>query len=68
MKKNWQIKNENLNLKYIEETKPMGTAGSMFLKKKLNQNFFVINCDVWSKLKLMKLMNFIKKKKLILQY
>ena len=39
----------------------MGTAGSIFLlkKKKINsKSFFVINCDIWSKLNLSEIKNF----------
>lgn len=35
------------NIKYIEEKKPLGTAGSLKLLKNILKNtFFVINCDV----------------------
>lgn len=43
------LTNQNLpyKLEYFEETKPMGTAGSLsLLKGKLNQTFFVNNCDI----------------------
>ena len=36
----------NISIKYIEEKKPLGTAGSLILlKNKIKENFFVINCD-----------------------
>ena len=35
------------NLEFFEETKPLGTAGSLYLlKDKLNSTFFVSNCDI----------------------
>jgi dTDP-glucose pyrophosphorylase len=35
------------NVKYIEEKKPLGTAGSLrLLKNRLKNTFFVTNCDV----------------------
>jgi dTDP-glucose pyrophosphorylase len=38
---------KNYNLNFIEEKKPMGTAGSLSLiNKKITTPFFVINCDV----------------------
>jgi dTDP-glucose pyrophosphorylase len=43
------IKNKNLpyNITFIREEKPMGTIGSLsFLNKKINQPFFVSNCDI----------------------
>src|SRR5687768_10130061 len=43
------LKNENLpyQLIFIREEKPMGTAGSIsLLKGKINQTFFVNNCDI----------------------
>jgi len=43
------VKNKNLpfNIEFIKENKPMGTAGSLsFLKNKINQTFFVSNCDI----------------------
>ncbi len=34
-------------VEYIEEEKPLGTAGSLFLlKSRINSTFFVTNCDV----------------------
>ena len=34
-------------INYIEEDKPLGTAGSLsLLKGKINQTFFVSNCDI----------------------
>ena len=35
------------SINFIEEDKPLGTAGSLFfLKNKLNKPFFVTNCDI----------------------
>lgn len=37
----------NYNLKFFEETKPLGTAGSLnLLKNQINETFFVTNCDI----------------------
>lgn len=34
-------------IKYIKEKKPLGTAGSLYLlKKRIENTFFVINCDI----------------------
>lgn len=39
-------KNE-FNINYFEETKPLGTAGSLYLlKDKITDTFFVSNCDI----------------------
>ena len=65
-KKLSKLKNKKIDLKFLEENKPMGTAGSIFLlkKKKLNsKNFFVVNCDIWSKLNLAGIQNFHEKTK-----
>ncbi|MDG1278243.1 MAG: nucleotidyltransferase family protein [Algoriphagus sp.] len=45
----YYIKNQNLpyQISYFKEEKPMGTAGSMsLLKGKINETFFVSNCDI----------------------
>jgi len=35
------------NINYIEEEKPLGTAGSLYLlKNKINKTFYVSNCDI----------------------
>lgn len=37
----------DISLEYIEETKPLGTAGSLYLlRDKLKDTFFVSNCDI----------------------
>jgi len=41
----------NLNLKYLRESKPLGTAGSLgLLKKKVNAPFLVMNGDILTSL------------------
>jgi dTDP-glucose pyrophosphorylase len=43
------LKNENLpySLEFFKENKPMGTAGSLsLLNGRINQTFFVSNCDI----------------------
>jgi len=38
--------NSNCKIKFIQETKPLGTAGSLsLLKNKKKQDYFVTNCD-----------------------
>ena len=44
--KSYLSESKILGLKFIEEKKPLGTAGSIsMLKGKINEDFFVINCD-----------------------
>jgi NDP-sugar pyrophosphorylase family protein len=41
------LKNPAYNLTFIEEGKPLGTAGSLYmLKGKINKTFIVTNCDI----------------------
>lgn len=45
----YYIENQNLpySIEYFVEDKPMGTAGSLsLLSQKINQTFFVSNCDI----------------------
>lgn len=45
----YYLSNQNLpySLSYFKEDKPMGTAGSLsLLKNKINETFFVSNCDI----------------------
>ncbi|MBU3090462.1 NTP transferase domain-containing protein, partial [Clostridium gasigenes] len=38
---------KNYNISYLEEDKPLGTGGSLYLLKgKINRTFFVSNCDI----------------------
>lgn len=38
---------KNYNIQYVEEEKPLGTAGSLYmLKNKIKSPFFVSNCDI----------------------
>ena len=40
-------KNLNYNVNFIEEEKPLGTGGSLYLlKDKIKEPFFVTNCDI----------------------
>ena len=40
-------KNNRIKINFIEEKKPLGTAGSLhLLKDRINQPFFVSNCDI----------------------
>ncbi|MGM0411251.1 MAG: sugar phosphate nucleotidyltransferase, partial [Bacillota bacterium] len=40
-------KNCKYKMNYIEEDKPLGTAGALFfLKNKINETFFLSNCDI----------------------
>jgi len=61
--KNYFNKNTNLskniNLNYLSETKPLGTAGCLSLiKKKLSKPFIVINGDIITKINLSQLLEF----------
>lgn len=41
------LKNAEYNIKYFQELKPLGTAGSLhLLKNKIDTTFFVSNCDI----------------------
>lgn len=47
------------NITFINEKKPMGSAGSIsLLKGKLNNNFFIINCDTLLNINLNKFYDF----------
>ena len=53
-----------VNIKYIEEKNPLGTIGCLkLLKKKFEDSFFVINCDVITNLNFAEMLKFHKKKK-----
>ena len=42
-----ELNNTDYRINYVEEEKPLGTAGSLFLLKgKMTQTFFVSNCDI----------------------
>ena len=50
-----------INIKYLEETKPLGTAGSLnLLPKTISHPFIVINGDVLTKFNLSKILEFHK--------
>ena len=52
-------KKYGINIKYLEEKKPLGTAGFLsILKHKKNTNLVVTNADVYSQLKYENLLNF----------
>jgi len=41
------LNSKEYNISYIKEDKPLGTAGSLYLlNNKINQTFFVTNCDI----------------------
>lgn len=41
------LNNSNYKIEYFTESKPLGTAGSLYmLKNKINKAFFVSNCDI----------------------
>ena len=68
MIKNFILKKNNFSLKvkFLEESYPMGTIGSIGLIKKISNNFIVLNCDVISDVDLNELLKFHKKNKSIL--
>ena len=52
-------KKYGINIKYLEESKPLGTAGFLsLLKLNRNTNFVVTNCDVYPEFKYENLLNF----------
>lgn len=56
--------NNNLNINFLEEKKPLGTAGSLFYLKKIDfENILVINGDLYFQEKLKKVIDFHKNKK-----
>ena len=58
-----ELKNKN-DIKIIEEKKPLGTIGSLFLiKNKLTNPFILSNCDTLVNLSINELLNFHKNKK-----
>ncbi|MCK4664751.1 MAG: nucleotidyltransferase family protein [Bacteroidales bacterium] len=41
------LNHPDYNISYFEEKKPLGTAGSLYmLKDRINQTFFISNCDI----------------------
>lgn len=41
------LNNKDYSIKYFQESRPLGTAGSMYLiKSKIKSTFFVSNCDI----------------------
>mgnify|MGYP001234034090 CR=1 FL=1 len=62
LKSFFQEFNSNIKIKFIEEKKQLGTAGSIsFLKNKIKNNFFVTNCDIIVDVNLNDLLTFHKK-------
>ncbi|WP_016956770.1 nucleotidyltransferase family protein [Catenovulum agarivorans] len=42
-----QLVTPSINIRYVYEEKPLGTAGALaFLKDEINQTFFLSNCDI----------------------
>lgn len=57
-----KIPNKPYTVSYIQEDKPLGTAGSLYLlKNKLNTTFFVSNCDILVDVNLKDLLDYHKK-------
>jgi len=56
----------SLNIKFLEEKKPLGTLGSIRLIKKISNDFILMNCDVLSDIDLSEFIKFHKKKKSLL--
>ena len=58
------FEDKNFNLKYVEEKKELGTAGSLaFFKKKIKSDFFVCNCDTLLNINIKKFYEYHKKGK-----
>ena len=55
-----------VKIKYLEEKKPLGTAGSISLIKKFNKPIFVTNADIVSKINFKEMISYNKKKKLFM--
>ncbi len=54
-----KIPEKNYTVNYIQEDKPLGTAGSLYLlKDKLKTTFFVSNCDILVDVNLADLLNY----------
>ena len=56
----------NLNIKFVEEKKALGTIGSIRMIKKISSDFIVMNCDVISEVNMNELIKFHKKNKSLL--
>ena len=52
-----------VRIKYLEEKKPLGTAGSISLIKKFNKPIFVTNADILSKIDFKEMIKYHKKDK-----
>lgn len=62
-----KLPNKNFTVDYIQEDKPLGTAGSLYLlKDKLKTTFFVSNCDILVDVNLEDLLNYHKQNKNII--
>tara|TARA_A100001015_G_scaffold90918_1_gene101262 strand:+ start:1326 stop:2399 length:1074 start_codon:yes stop_codon:yes gene_type:complete len=62
--KSYLKKIKNSNIKFIEEIKPLGTAGSLaLLKNKIKKQIIVTNCDVMFDIDISALINFHSKNK-----
>ena len=55
-----------VNIKYINEKMPLGTAGSLYLLKKFNKPLIVSNADIISNIDFQELINYHKKLKSII--
>lgn len=56
-------KSKNINIDYIEEKKPLGTAGSLYYLRKEKKDFIVTNADLFTNIDYLDLLSFHKKKK-----
>lgn len=56
-------KNFNINISYVEENEPLGTAGSLSLLDKSSKNIIMINGDILTKINFKEVLNFHKKNK-----
>lgn len=55
---------ENYKIEFLEEKKPLGTAGVLkYLEKKIKKTFFVTNCDILIQSHFPTILNFHKKNK-----
>jgi NDP-sugar pyrophosphorylase family protein len=62
-----KIPNKNYSIDYIQEDKPLGTAGSLYLlKNNISTTFFVSNCDILVDVNLEDLLNYHRENKNII--
>lgn len=65
--RNYFKDNREYNIQFVQEDKPLGTAGALYLlRDKLKGTFFVSNCDILADVNLVDLVNYHKGNKNVL--